>query len=136
MKTFHLDIVTPTRELDLGDVTYLRAPGLDGLFGIMAHHINALFAISIGEVKVSRDSEQIYFATSGGFLEVTDERAQLLVETVEGADEIDVDRAQSSGERARNRLTARKETLERERALASLARAVNRLRIAEKIGSS
>ncbi|MFQ6616448.1 MAG: ATP synthase F1 subunit epsilon [Fidelibacterota bacterium] len=135
MKTFHLDIVTPTRELDLGEVTYLRAPGLDGLFGILADHTNALFAVDVGEVKVERNSEKTYFATSGGYLEVTGSQAQLLVETVERADEIDVDRARSARDRARERLSARREDLDRERALASLKRSGNRLRIAERTRS-
>ncbi|MFQ6675831.1 MAG: ATP synthase F1 subunit epsilon [Fidelibacterota bacterium] len=133
--TFHLYIVTPTRELDMGEITYLRAPGLDGLFGIMAEHTHALFAVDVGEVKVVRDSENIYFATSGGYLEVTGSEAQLLVETVERADEIDIVRAKDARERARKRLSEREKALDRERALAALARATNRLRIAQRIGS-
>ncbi|MFQ6674156.1 MAG: ATP synthase F1 subunit epsilon [Fidelibacterota bacterium] len=130
--TFHLHIVTPTKELDLGDVSYLRAPGLDGLFGVMAGHTNALFAIDVGEVKVTIDGEETYFATGGGYAEVTGQEAQLLVETVERSEEIDLSRAETAMRRAKERLSAQDETTDRARAQAALSRAVNRLHIATR----
>ena len=33
-----LEIVTPTKTLDQGEVDYLRCPSPDGLFGLMAGH--------------------------------------------------------------------------------------------------
>ncbi len=35
MKTFSLEIVTPTRALKKDNVTYLRCPGMDGMGGMM-----------------------------------------------------------------------------------------------------
>ena len=49
MKTFSLEIVTPTRSLKKDDVTYLRCPGMDGLFGVLSGHRDALIALP-GEV--------------------------------------------------------------------------------------
>ena len=130
MPSFRLDIVTPLKELNFEDVTYLRAPGLDGLFGVMAGHTDAIFAIDVGEVKVTRKGENVYFATSGGFAEVTGDRVQLLVEAVERPDEIDVTRAQAAAARAKKLLSSRTKDINSERAHAALSRAINRLHVA------
>ncbi len=50
MSTFALEIVTPTKTVDQGEVTYIRCPGADGLFGVMAGHTPGLFALSAGEI--------------------------------------------------------------------------------------
>ena len=41
MSTFRLEIVTPTKILDEGQVEYVRCPGLDGSFGVLANHREA-----------------------------------------------------------------------------------------------
>ena len=53
MTAYNVEIVTPIRELKLQDVSYLRCPGLDGLFGIMNNHREGIFALSVGEITVS-----------------------------------------------------------------------------------
>ena len=133
VKTFHLDIVTPTSALDLGEVTYLRAPGLDGLFGVMARHTNSVFAIDIGGVKVIKDGEELFFATTRGYAEVTGNQVQLLVETIERFDEIDVARAVAAKKRAKERLLSKDVKIDRARAEVALSRAINRLQISSRI---
>lgn len=132
MNTFHLDIVTPMKELVLGEVSYLRSPGIDGLFGVMAGHRKSLFAIGIGGVKVVKDGETIFFASGNGYLEVMGNKAQLLVESIERADKIDVPRAESAVKRAKGRLASDDVRVDRERAEAALSRAINRLQIAKR----
>lgn len=132
MKTFHLEIVTPTRLLDQGDVSYLRCPGIDGSFGVMAHHREAIIALTVGEIKLTRDNRDHYLATSGGWAEITHQRVQLLVETVERSAEIDVSRAETALSRSKQRLAARAEEIDSTRAQSSLSRALNRLRVAHR----
>ena len=55
MTAYNVEIVTPIRELKLQNISYLRCPGLDGSFGIMNIHREGIFALSIGEIKVSQD---------------------------------------------------------------------------------
>ena len=57
MIAYNVEIVTPIRELKLQDVSYLRCPGLDGSFGIMNNHREGIFALSVGEIKVSHDGK-------------------------------------------------------------------------------
>ena len=132
MSTFQFEIVTPTRTLDKGQVNYVRCPGMDGSFGVMANHLEGIIALSIGEIKVTIDGKEEYLATSGGYTEITDERMQLLVESVEGSDEIDTDRAKRSLERAQVRKEKHSLEIERARVELSLYRALNRLRVARR----
>ncbi|MEC7731488.1 MAG: ATP synthase F1 subunit epsilon [Candidatus Neomarinimicrobiota bacterium] len=132
MSTFQFEIVTPTRTLDKGQVNYVRCPGMDGSFGVMANHLEGIIALSIGEIKVTIDGKEEYLATSGGYTEITDEKMQLLVESVEDSDEIDTDRAKRSLERAQVRKEKHSLEIERARVELSLYRALNRLRVARR----
>lgn len=128
MKYFHLDIITPTRMYSEQKVAYLRCPGVDGLFGVLAGHTDAVIAVDLGEIKVEKDSGKEYYATSGGYAEITGSRVQLLLETAEKASDIDLERATRSAERARKRLGMDNET-DFARAEGSLDKALNRIRI-------
>tara|TARA_B100000929_G_C15508239_1_gene419467 strand:+ start:1904 stop:2302 length:399 start_codon:yes stop_codon:yes gene_type:complete len=132
MSTFQFEIVTPTRILDKGQVNYVRCPGIDGSFGVMANHLEGIIALSIGEIKVTIDGKEEYLATSGGYTEITDEKMQLLVESVEESDEIDTDRAKRSLERAQVRKEKHSPEIDGARVEVSLYRALNRLRVARR----
>ena len=132
MSTFQFEIVTPTGILDKGQVNYVRCPGMDGSFGVMANHLEGIIALSIGEIKVTIDGKEEYLATSGGYTEITDEKMQLLVESVEESDEIDTDRAKRSLERAQVRKEKHSPEIDGARVEVSLYRALNRLRVARR----
>ena len=132
MSTFQFEIVTPTRILDKGQVNYVRCPGMDGSFGVMANHLEGIIALSIGEIKVTIDGKEEYLATGGGYTEITDEKMQLLVESVEESDEIDTDRAKQSLERAQVRKEKHNPEIDGARVEVSLYRALNRLRVARR----
>tara|TARA_B100002051_G_scaffold122385_1_gene116577 strand:- start:12 stop:407 length:396 start_codon:yes stop_codon:yes gene_type:complete len=131
MKTFDLEIVTPTEVIKKESVSYLRCPGLDGLFGVLPGHRSALIALDLGEIKVSQNNSDTFYATSGGFAEINNSKVELLVETVEEASDIDKKRAEASMERAKDRLRS-KEKIDPKRAELALARAINRLSISRK----
>lgn len=132
MNTIQLEIVTPTRILDEGQVSYVRCPGVDGSFGVMANHIEGIIVLDIGEVKVRKDSQDEYLAISGGYAEIMEDRLELLVESVEKSSEIDSERAEMSMERARTRKSEQDPELNEARIEASLARALNRLRVSKR----
>ena len=131
MSTFNLEIVTPTRILEEGDVSYLRCPGTDGSFGVMASHREAVIGLDVGEIKITQGGKDSFYATSGGFAEITKEKVQLLVETVEKADEIDSGRAEASLTRAKGRVSGT-DGSDSKRAETALFRAVNRLRVSKR----
>ena len=132
MTFYNVDIVTPIGEVKLENVVYLRCPGLDGSFGIMNNHREGVFALTVGEIKVTVNEKDEYFATGGGFVEIIDNSVMLLVESLEKSNEIDLDRASKSLERAKTRKTEKESGLNEARIEASLARALNRLKISKR----
>ena len=133
MSTFNLDIVTPTRNLEEMVVSYVRCPGLDGSFGIMANHQEGIFSLGIGEIMVKTKSETKYLSISGGFAEIVNDGVSILVETVESASDIDISRAEAALQRARDRKSSSdNENLDQVRLESALSRALNRLQVAKK----
>ena len=129
-KYFTLEIVTPTKTLNFEDVQYLRAPSLEGLFGVMYGHVASIINLDIGEVKVLFNNNENYFAISGGFAQVASDKVSLLVESIESKDEIDVERSNKSLERAKERLLD--STMNQVRAKSALERAKNRLKVSTR----
>ena len=133
MSTFNLDVVTPTRNLEEMVVSYVRCPGLDGSFGIMANHQDGIFSLDIGEIMTKTKSETKYLSTSGGFAEIVNDGVSILVETVESASDIDIPRAEAALQRARDRKSSSdNENLDQARLESALSRAMNRLQVAKK----
>ena len=130
-KTFQLEIITPEKVYDEGQVSYLRAPSFDGLFGVQSRHAPAIIAMSIGEIKVTKDGKESYYSTSGGFADIRPENVQLLVETAENITDIDKERAEEAMKRAQEKLKDNEADLAR--AKASIVRARNRLKITSRI---
>ncbi len=132
-KTYHLEIVTPKKIVLSTDVTSFSAPGVMGGFQVLKSHAPLLSTIAVGEVKVvDANGKETRYATSGGFVEVRDNKVILLAETAERSDEIDVDRAKVSRDRAQNRIARRTVETDVDRARVALARALNRLKISER----
>ena len=129
--TFQLDIITPEKVISVGQVEYLRAPAAEGLFGVQAGHTPATITMGIGEIKVTQDGKDLFYATNGGFADINTEGVLLLVETVEDPNTIDKKRASESSERAKSLLKDASNDLKR--AQTALNRAKNRLKVAEKI---
>ena len=130
MSPFQLEIVTPTKLLDEGQVEYVRCPGLDGSFGVMASHREAIIALGVGEIKVTQNGKDHFLATSGGFAEITREKVELLLETYERTAEIDTSRAENALQRAEERIKAGGTDTIRNKE--SLERAANRLKVSKR----
>ena len=127
MNKFQLDIITPTSITSYNDISYLRVPSLDGLTGIQAKHAPAIIALTIGEIKIVADGKTRYFSTSGGFSDIQPEGVQLLLETIEEKMSIDKQRVEKALYRADKRMEDKSKDVER--AIRSLARAKNRLKL-------
>ena len=130
MKTFELEIVTPINTLNFSDIKYLRAPSVEGLFGVLAGHISSIIALEIGEVKILKEKDTFCFSTSGGFVDIKKDKVILVLETAEQKQDINIKRAQDSLDRSTKRLEEK--TIDIERARESINRAKNRISIANK----
>lgn len=133
MATFHLQIVTPDRMVYDGQAERIILRTVNGDVCILAHHIDYVAALGIGEGRMTDgEGNTRAAACSGGMLSVAGGEARVMATTFEWADEIDLARAQRAQEEAQRRL----ETLKREDrdfavAEAKLKRAVARIRARE-----
>ncbi len=131
--TYSLSIVTPEREIFQAPVESAQMPGMVGSFGVLANHAPLVAALNPGLVRITdADGRELRLFVGGGFFQVSNNQAQLLADSAEFASEINVERAQTSLERAQSRLAGKmdSEVLQRERAETALARARARVRVA------
>ncbi|MCU0426661.1 MAG: ATP synthase F1 subunit epsilon [Candidatus Kapabacteria bacterium] len=129
-KPFDLEIITPSGLAFEGKVEAVTVPASDKPFQVLANHAPIVSTLGVGAIVFNDGANKVSkYATSGGFVQVLNNKVSCVVETAEDASSIDVQRAQEAKQRAEERLAKRSEhdTL---RAEASLARAVNRLRVA------
>lgn len=131
MAAFALEIVTPERVIYSGQVASLQAPGSEGSFGVLAGHMPLLASLQVGLLRFAEEGgNEVQMAVSGGFTEVGREQVTVLAETAERAEEVDIQRAESSRQRAEERLARRhEEQVDVTRAQAALSRAINRLKV-------
>jgi F-type H+-transporting ATPase subunit epsilon len=131
MATFPLELVTPERLMFSEQVQAVRAPGIDGSFGVLAHHAPLLTELTTGMIKVTlSNGGEEFIATTGGFMQVSRDKVIILADTAELATEIDVERARLALERARQMLALPGElTADEVREMAE--RAQNRIRVAQ-----
>ncbi len=130
MKEINLEIITPSKVAFKGKVKSITIPGTAGSFQVLFNHAPLLSSFEIGKIKlVDLEGKEEEFATSGGTVEVMENKILLLADSFESKDEIDVERAQKSLLRAKDRLATRgKGDINLQRAEGALARAANRLK--------
>lgn len=116
------------------DVRSIVAPGSEGYLGVLSNHAPLITALMPGILSVvDENGHESFYALSGGFLEVSGNVATILADSIESADEIDIERAEESLKRARERLLHKAELhIDTERVYDSLERAKNRLKLAKR----
>jgi F-type H+-transporting ATPase subunit epsilon len=133
MKEFKLERVTPSKSIYDDMVKSVTFPGEKGEFQVLFNHAAMISVISIGKMKIEKeDGSVLFYATSGGTVEVNNNKVLFLAETAELSDVIDIERAQKALERAKERLSREnKSELDFVRAESSLLRALNRIKVVE-----
>ncbi len=115
------------------EVLEIRGQNPSGMFSIHPGHTPLLSSLSICPLELYETAETVHrLALTGGFIQVRDNDVLILARTAERPGEIDVERAESSMERAEQRLDPadRKEELDYTRAMAAMSRALVRLDVA------
>ena len=131
-----LEMVTPERLAFSEEVDEVVLPGVLGEFGILPGHVPFLSTLQVGPVVVKKAGGEIYYAVSGGFVEVHEDHVIVLAETAERSDEIEVERVLESKAKAEKLLIELKDISSTEfmRAELRLKRALVREEIARKTG--
>jgi len=133
MAKLKLKVITPEKVLfeeDGIDAVYSAA--VDGEFGVMPGHIPYMAPLAIGVSKFVKGDEAKYISTIGGIFQVKDNEVLILTDEAEFGENIDVPRAKAAKERAEVRLGTGKHDLDTRRAEIALARAVARIKAADR----
>ncbi len=134
--TFEVVILSADKKLYSGQSVSIIVPGIAGSFGVLRGHVPMVTALQTGVLVIIDDlGNTKRFAVSGGFIEITAERTLILADSAELAENIDIERARRSHERALERLASANHSeneIKIERARLSMLRALNRMRIVEK----
>ena len=76
----HVSLVTPERELFTGEVDQVVAPGVEGEFGVLAHHAPFMTALAEGDVTILDGTSKRVFQVRGGFADVNEDGMTILAE--------------------------------------------------------
>ena len=130
MKPFPVHILAADHAFFEGECTSLILPTVDGQYGVLAGHSNAIGAIVPGTLTCrTAAGETLYAAVSAGLVKVEDGEVLVLVDAAERPEEIDKIRAERAAAAAKEALLQKRSIREYRLAEANLARAINRLRV-------
>ena len=130
MEVFQAHILAADRSFYEGPCVSLTVPTSDGEQGILAHHSDMIAAILPGTLRYQTPDGPVQLAAvSSGMVKVERGDVLVLVDSVERPEEIDAARARREADQAREAILQKKSRQEYQLAQASLARAMNRLRV-------
>ena len=130
MDTFQVHILAADKTLYEGPCQSLTISTSDGEQGILAHHSSMMAAIVPGLLRYQPPGQPMQLAAvSPGMVKVEANEVLVLVDSAERPEEIDEARARREADQAREALLQKKSRQEYQLASASLARALNRLRV-------
>lgn len=102
MALFHLQIVTPDGSFFDGEAEKLSLRAATGDLGILAHHIDLVTPVGMGEARITCEDGSVRRAACiGGMLTVSGGRVRVVATTFEWAENIDTERAKEAEQKAR-----------------------------------
>ena len=130
MDTFQVHILAADQTFYEGPCLSLTIPASDGELGILAHHSPMIAAVKPGTLRYQVPGEEPRLAAiSPGIVKVEKDDVLVLVDSAERPEDIDVVRAQREADEAREALLQKRSRQEHQIAQATLARALNRMRV-------
>jgi F-type H+-transporting ATPase subunit epsilon len=126
-----LRIVTPEKVSWEGEVDSLVVPAHEGQLGVLPGHAPLLAQLVPGVLQIRSGEDVRLLAVSGGFVEIFGGRASVFAETAELAEEIDAERARQAAEKAKAALRGTRADEIDAQTMASLRKALIRLRVLE-----
>lgn len=128
----HLKIITPKGLFLEEDIESLNVKTVEGYRTILSNHIPLVSMLAICKCTLkTKDTTQVY-SLAGGLLQIHDNDMRILSDAVELKEDIDIERSKHAQERAKARLEKQEENTDIKRAEASLARAINRIKVYEE----
>lgn len=114
-KIIKFEIATPERVVLKEEIVQITVPTRQGEITVLANHIPLVSILEPGVVElVKPDNSRYDLAVSGGFIEVMKDKIVILADTAERAEEIDLDRAETARQEAKQSMkNLRREDQER-----------------------
>lgn len=132
---FHFQLVSLSGLKFDNDVYEVILPTLDGEIGVLAHHMPLISVATHGVIAVRQnpkdpDNSRVYFAASGGLIDVGNNRLRILVDEADSPEEINEAEAQAALARAEQMRAEAKDQVSLEHAQALIDRQAVRLQVA------
>ena len=124
--TFKIAIITPERTFYEGEATMIEFNTVEGQIGVYPKHIPLTTVIAPGICTIHEAESEKKAAVHAGLAEVLPDKVTLLAEIAEWPDEIDLERARSAEDRARERLANKDDGIDVLRAEIALKKALVR----------
>ena len=86
---FHFDLVSPERMVFSGEVEQVDVPGVEGDFGVLAHHAPLIAMIKPGILTVRGAGETQRIVVVGGFAEVNEQGLTVLADMAMPVEDFD-----------------------------------------------
>jgi F-type H+-transporting ATPase subunit epsilon len=128
-ETLKLEIVTPTATAMSEDVHMVTLPAIEGQMGVYPQHTRVITQIVPGEIIVTKDGVDRYFAVGEGLVDVSAERVSIITDMAIPAEQIDEARVEEARNRAAARLREKISDEEVASVNASLARSLAQLQV-------
>ena len=132
MATLKLIIVSAEDKIFEGDVTQLRATGIEGELGILPGHTPLLTAIKPGIIKftLKNETEEVIYV-SGGFLEIQPTVVTVLADVAIRGEELDAERILNAKRQAEENIVAHISDVDHDLLVAKLSKELAKLRAYE-----
>lgn len=132
-KKINLEIITPERVVFSEEINQVTLPTHQGQITVLPDHIPLVSSLAAGEIKIVKDSEEIFMAISGGLIQVDPNKVRILADTAERAEEIDVEQAEEGRKRAMELMKEEKrEKIDYTALAAKLEKELARLKVARR----
>jgi F-type H+-transporting ATPase subunit epsilon len=95
-----LEIVTPEAKVYSDTIDSVVIPTVEGEIGVLPGHIPLLTQVSDGELRVSKGTEILILAVSGGFAEIDGDSVRVLAENAITEEKIDENAVEIAMKRA------------------------------------
>ena len=125
----HIKIITPQGLYKESDVEAVHLRSVEGEMTILPHHTPLVAMLETCKLRLMNDGVYKDYALAGGMLHFQDDQANILTDASEGQEEIDIERAHRSKERAEQRLAKKDSSTNIKRAQVALAKAINRINV-------
>jgi len=133
-KKLKVTIATPLREVYQNDIDQLTVTTANGELTILPDHIPLIVPLTLGQVMVKNEGNEVYHAIDGGILEVRHNNEVIILSNrAENASDIDIERSEKAIERAREVMS--QETLNEDEYVEiekNIQRGLNRVKLAQK----